>query len=345
MPLEPWLEKSLLEFVEKTNKPRAEIALLEVCGKAEDIFGPPAGERRRAVQGHWNNLKRRSIRSYADLLDKHKVDHSKTTAAQLLLAQGTAPSPPSENESESENPPATTTPNAPAGLSTPELNSAFRNLSFKSPSHQSIASPSIKRNIQFAEPTARNISTPDLSWTSLSEATSEASFVGSRSNPYIIKVDTRWPERHRNFDVKYVDRIKHGEYVRQGYHIRSNVSVADATLFEATMFAGNGLKNRSVLIKGPCRSAWHNEVEDYHRRKAGFCENTKEKHGNTADAIKIDEIRRWHYWLLIFPEDVVLDNAVISGDPIHVTMERIGLKKSVGGKECRSSSVYWRIAK
>jgi hypothetical protein len=52
MPIEVWLEKSLLEFVEKTNKPRLEISLLEVCAKAEDIFGIPGGEQRPAVQLH-----------------------------------------------------------------------------------------------------------------------------------------------------------------------------------------------------------------------------------------------------------------------------------------------------
>jgi hypothetical protein len=97
MPIEVWLEKSLLEFVEKTNKPRLEISLLEVCVKTEDIFGIPGEEQRCAVQLHWNNLKRRSIHSYADLLDKHKVDHSVTMAKSLVL-QGTAQSPPSENK-------------------------------------------------------------------------------------------------------------------------------------------------------------------------------------------------------------------------------------------------------
>ena len=99
-----------------------------------DTFGLPAGEGRSAVQGHWNNLKLRSICSYADLLDKFKVDHSSTTA-RLLLWQGTAP----QNGSESEEPPVTTppsvpaglsTPNVPAGLSTPSLNSAFVQVAF-----------------------------------------------------------------------------------------------------------------------------------------------------------------------------------------------------------------------
>jgi hypothetical protein len=365
MPLEAWLKKSLLEFVEKTNKPREEINLLEVCAKAENIFGVSAGPRRRAVQGHWNNLKRRSIRSYTDLLDKHKVAYSATTA-QSLLSQGRAASPassaasPAASENDSDNPlpvpPATTTSNLPtaglnlptAGLSSPELTSAFRSLSFRSP--VSLASPSINRSLQFSLPkAARTMSTPELpSWatssSSASKATSEASFEGSRSNPYVINVDTRWPERHREFDVEYADRIQHGEYVRQGYHIRSNVSVADAGQYEATMVKGNGLDDRAVLIKGPCRSSWHAEVEDYHRR-SGFCENTKELHTNTVDAIKMDEARWFHYWLLIFPEEVVLDNVILSGDPIHVTMGRIGVHKDIGGTECRSSFVYWRIAK
>jgi hypothetical protein len=187
-------------------------------------------------------------------------------------------------------------------------------------------------------------SSAESSWTSLSEATSPELFEGSRSNPYIIRVDTNFPERHREFDVEYVDRIQHGEYVRQGYHIRANVSVADAGLFEATMFTGNGLNDRAMLIKGPCRSSWHSQVDEYHRR-SGFCENTKEKHANTKDVIKTDESRWFHYWLLIFPVGIVLDNVILSGDPIHITMERIGVKNTIDGTDFRSSFVYWRIAK
>jgi hypothetical protein len=36
---------------------------------------------------------------------------------------------------------------------------------------------------------------------------------------------------------------------------------------------------------------------------------------------------------------------ILSGDPMHVTMERIGVHKNVGGTECCSSFVYWRITK
>jgi hypothetical protein len=94
--------------------------------------------------------------------------------------------------------------------------------------------------------------------TSLSEVTSEASLLGSRLNPYIINVNTKYPKRDINFDIDYVDwiqqgveRIQHGDFVRQGFHIRSNVSVSDAALFEATMFNGrNGhvLNDRAVVV-------------------------------------------------------------------------------------------------
>jgi hypothetical protein len=126
--------------------------------------------------------------------------------------------------------------------------------------------------------------------------------------------------------------------------MHANVSVADAALFEAMMFTTDGHRDWAMLIKGPCCSSWHITVEDYHQHSV-FCENTKEKHLNTMEAINMDKARWFHYWLLIFPENVVLDNVIILGDPIHVVMERIGMKKDVNGTECRSSFVYWSISK
>ncbi len=70
MPLEVWLEKSLLEFLEKADKTSDEIALLEVCAKAADRFGVPAGERRRAVQAQWNKLQNETVGQYLPWLRK-----------------------------------------------------------------------------------------------------------------------------------------------------------------------------------------------------------------------------------------------------------------------------------
>jgi hypothetical protein len=42
---------------------------------------------------------------------------------------------------------------------------------------------------------------------------------------------------------------------------------------------------------------------------------------------------RDQYWLLVFKEDVVLDNVIFSGDPVDVEKTSIGLKKDIQGSQ------------
>jgi hypothetical protein len=161
--------------------------------------------------------------------------------------------------------------------------------------------------------------------------------------PISSQVDPEWPERHQEFDVEYVQRIKHGDYVRSGYHIRTEVGLKDKDLWSAVMYQGAGFENRAVLVKGPCRSFWYDKIEDYHRR--GFCNETKDSHISTLSKLANNEDRRFQHWLLIFKEDVTLDNILFSGDPIHVQKKSIGLKETIETIKCRSSMLYWVITK
>ena len=85
------VEKSFLEAVEKKGKPRSEITPVEICDTLPEVFGEPGSLKRRDIQEHWNNVRRRSIRSYTALLDKFEIAYGAATTAELL-ARGTQPS-------------------------------------------------------------------------------------------------------------------------------------------------------------------------------------------------------------------------------------------------------------
>ena len=105
-----------------------------------------------------------------------------------------------------------------------------------------------------------------------------------------------------------------------------------------------GYESRSgTLIKAPSRSSWFDNVADYHRR--GLCAQTKDAHSSTASKIRIDPDRGVQYHLLVFDEGVVLDNGVLSGDPLIIKKSTIGLRETVNEIEFRSMMIYWVIAK
>ena len=68
------VEKSFLEAVEATNLPRDQVVCLDICDTHPAVLGAPGSTTRRDVQEHWNNLKRRKIRSYANYLKRFGVD-------------------------------------------------------------------------------------------------------------------------------------------------------------------------------------------------------------------------------------------------------------------------------
>jgi hypothetical protein len=356
--LDDFTKKSLLLKVENSRNRRAEVVLKDICGKDETTFGAEGSKLRRNIQTFWGNVKRQTIRSYVHRLKKEGIVIGSGTR-QELLEQGTAPSPPTPADSFEEdtaNDTAETEENTAeqdtkeeavteAGHKDEEIEiftplakalQEFHDLSLSSRGRVAYSSPpttsSARRTLNF-----EGMASSDAS-------SDEKSFKGSKANPHIINVDTRWPERHHGFDIEFIDRIEHLDHILQGYHIRRNVSVADAANFEATMFTTDGLKDRAVLIKGPSRSSWYSDVDVYHRR-ADHCENTKEKHASTVEAIQKDEGRWFQYWLLIFSKDVVLENSVLSaGDPMNVKVGKIGVRKDIDGNTCLSSFVNWRIA-
>jgi hypothetical protein len=88
----------------------------------------------------------------------------------------------------------------------------------------------------------------------LSHPINISSFLGSRANPHIIHVDPEFPERHWEFDIEFVERMKHGDYSRSGFHIRTKVGLKDPDLWSAAMYQEAGYTNWALFLeKSNCR--------------------------------------------------------------------------------------------
>ena len=134
------VEKSFLEAVEKQNKPREEVVCVDICDSLKEVFGEPASQQRRDLQEHWKNLKRRSIRSWAQYLDRFKVPHSETTKL-LLQQQETLPSDDSDSSSAGSNSPSHSV-KTPASTKKPPRNSSSK----KQPPATSTGFDALKRS-------------------------------------------------------------------------------------------------------------------------------------------------------------------------------------------------------
>lgn len=396
--LQDWIKKSLLEKVESQGKPRSEVNLLEICAADNTTFGVRGSERREKVQEHWQNLKRRSIRSYVAYLERFKVKPSATTL-RLLHEQGTQPSPESSissaetasTETASTETPLTETPSTkttkdrasqtnpvqfveqdspnkqethiekaqPVTFPPPAVNSlanSFRNTHLSSPPLVGVppsrlfSSPILARTIETS--TQPIMKVPSL-FTS-PEAQAEAAPLmnvsvsgypeGSRNNPYIIHVNVRQPEANREFCIQEVDKILHNNWARKGFHIRTHVGLDDKKYWSASMYRDNpSIEDRAVLIKGRSRPSCYDMTDDYHR-KANACYATKTKHRNTTSQIKNDPERFYKHWLLIFPEGLVFDNVIISGDHHDILINSIGVREKNEKHSTNTKFVYWVIA-
>ena len=73
------VEKSLLHEVEKQDVPRDQIVLKDLCDSNIAAFGEPGSDLRRDIQEHWNNARRKKIRSYKQYLKRCGVTPSLTT--------------------------------------------------------------------------------------------------------------------------------------------------------------------------------------------------------------------------------------------------------------------------
>ena len=340
-PLGKFIQKGLAQAIEESGKTREEVNLLELCDSAPFIFGKKKDLIRLQIRVLFKNWKGRSIRSWSNLLKELEVSPNEATR-QLLREEEALP--PSRRSKE---PPVTDTPTEQLDLS-----SALSNLSVQSPPirEQPLrrvlfqtppktppkTPPRYPKTTRMATPTPP----PPLPLGGIDDIAS-AFLPGSELNPHIIHV-TNNPEDHREFCITQVERMLHGHLRKKGYHIRILTDYMCIKKWCATMYRGSvaDFHNRALLVKGPSRSCWFDNVELYHR--ADFCKETKDSHFETRMKIASNEARQFQYWLLVFPPDVILDQSP-DGDPDLVERNEIGIMEDVNGIQYRNLFVFWKV--
>ena len=107
------------------------------------------------------------------------------------------------------------------------------------------------------------------------------------------------------------------------------------------------LASRAIMIRGPSQNHYHKSAELYHQDNVD-CGNTFNAHQALQTAISKDVSRQYSYWLIVFPENVVLENFVFSDDDTHVKRHENDMLSTYmnDGDEMDipAISLYWRIA-
>lgn len=162
---------------------------------------------------------------------------------------------------------------------------------------------------------------------------------GTKENPYITFVDSRFPERNGGmfgYEVTFVSDIQFNSFKRQAYKIRANTTPMDYEAFkmsipstdEYTQFA-----NRCTLLKGPSRLFWHRHNSIFEDTVGSILDPaTISAFQRDALQVERDETRWNAYRLFVFPVGTVLDNNIFSGASKHVKVQHIPLKLIAGHK-------------
>ena len=186
---------------------------------------------------------------------------------------------------------------------------------------------------------------------------------GSSDFPYIIIANPKKPEANWGFEVTKVTGIVHRDFTRNAYHVRKTTVLSQEKEWTATIpVQYESIKHRSILIRGPSQTLWHQSPVRYH--KALNCPATKNAHMSQQEKINKQPTRQYSHWLIVFPKDVMLENFIFSDDAIEVRTESLDLFAKIEledsdseDKEAESKNtqakevvdlcgedVYWRIA-
>jgi len=359
--IDPMVEKALLVLVEKQNKPRKAIVLVDLCNTNVDLFGSKGTQLRRDVQEFWNNVRRRFIRSYARLLDNWRVPHSASTKS-LLQHEGRCPlSTCSLDESDEFEEDQYSTSQAGDCLATVMSDK----LSLDEPK----PSPSVHPTTLFISPIASykpsallpqmnnnnsmwqtsDTPTPSVAFSSDSSSTQSNAWSrkGTRQNPFVIRVDLDFCEQNYPFDIIGVPRIEHGGWAWEGLDIRMAIGVGDADCWEAWVDdTVPELQDHAIMIRGRSRSLDYDAIESYHRDEKES--DTAAVHKKQKEAIQRDPSRQALYWRIITPNNIPLDNVILSGDSTQIVKKEKGVKRMAGEDKdvaVLSYFVNWVIAK
>ena len=378
--MDPLLTKELLQDIEKANKTRCKFDLLGLCNKKDSIYGAEASSKRRSIQKKFDLLKRKTPENYLKYLDKFEVSPSAALLRELRESKSgnkvktsskgrrkddssSSSSSSSSSDSSSSSSIASSKPSSKPKNSFPvdEISAILKKTGIgksKTPVKTKSLTPNrVKKSKMFS---------PSASVASPTQSVREDSIVfvlaqveqlanmrvnGSLEYPYIQHVNVDWPERNNGFEVSFVPSIVHRGYDRAAFVIRKVVALPQNDEWTAIVPHKRfpSLASRSILIRGPSQDFWHESAERYHANTANIdCENTKKVHTALETAISKDENRKYSYWLVVFPEDVVLENYVFSDDDTHITKHTNDMadefKNDDDDLDIYGMSIYWRIA-
>jgi hypothetical protein len=353
--LDEFTKKNLLLRIEKSHIPRTEVVLLDVCDNDVTSFGKVGSNERRQVQHFWNNIRRQSIRTYVIRLKQYGIAIGDGTRLELEQ-QGRAPSPSTpEDTTAEETAQDEETSATEAGrnkedniniLLTP-LAKAVQDLSLSSrgrfSSCRSPPTSTSRRTLHFE--TMASSEEPSFGSNEPSSSGAKVYPQGSRGNPYVIKVDIHYPESNREFEVTFVPRIIHAGWSREGFCIRKELGISEESYWSASMYREPPyhFTNRAILIQGLKRSLAYEDFDQFNRRD-NHCVSLKEMMINTSEALTGNDERKLAFYLLVFPEDIELDNVVLSGDAKEIEKNKVGNKYTFEEIDTAVMFVYWMIA-
>jgi len=159
-----------------------------------------------------------------------------------------------------------------------------------------------------------------------------ASQTGTKENPFHVAIDPDFPERNvGGFFVQHVEKMRHGNYERNGFHIRSLTCPSFKDWLGCIPDnPPDELFGRVIEIRRPSLPVFFKNNDHYHRKEP-VCERTVDAHKATLTDIKQDVSRRFLYFWLIFPPGTVLDNRVFSKDDTILETNGLGLTVDTKG--------------
>jgi hypothetical protein len=335
--------KQLLQDIEAEGQPRERINLLNICNRSGNVYGKPASDVRRAVQKKFAKLKAKPFKHYMNTLDKYSINPGSATERLLRESAAEDSGPLADDEDQQLD----------------ELTIALSTrLSIIEQETESMASP-LPPSVMFTPPPS--FASPNMTQetTTFASSMKKSAFEsiaasglqqigdGTKEHPYIICVDVKHPERNREFSIERVSNIAHNSYTRNGFHIRVPIAPPDFDKWEA--FIPNqypALQNRVVQVKGPSQSFWIRSTDRYHKKFN--CDATEQAHAATELEIAADQSRQLSYWLLVFPENITLDNQIFSDDNVNLEPGYNAMSTEANetdiNKKLYGMAVYWKIA-
>jgi hypothetical protein len=146
---------------------------------------------------------------------------------------------------------------------------------------------------------------------------------GTMDDPIRTNVDMGCLENNGIFDIAWIpQKVIHG-YARNVVCVRFNACPGDQNKFQMSVPSG---AEQQLLVRTPSIPLHYSQEEKFHHN--GYCAVAHNIHLGSSQNIFDDPRRAWVYYLLQFPNNVALDNAVLSQDMHKVKRRKVGVSYS-----------------